>query len=77
MKNNQRRYSPLGDALFVINYGTPAKRKRIYESLGVMKSLIDTVDIKMSGVAAMPNNNKGVVMWKGFKYDAEIEEIIN
>lgn len=66
-----------GDALFVINYGTPAKRKRIYESLGITKSLIDTVDIKMSSVAAMPNNNKGVVMWKGFRYDAEIEEIIN
>lgn len=65
----------MGDALFVINYGTPAKRKRIYESLGVMKSLIDTVGIKMSSVAAVPNNNKGVVMWKGFRYDAEIEEI--
>lgn len=61
--------------MFVVNYGTPEKRRRIYESLGLKKSLIDTVKIKYHDGAASPNNNAGIVMWKGFRYDAEIEEI--
>lgn len=66
----------MGDALFVINYGEPWKRRRIYETLGIKKSLIDTVNIKFSGRAA-PNNNAGIIMWKGFRYDAEIEEVVS
>ena len=63
--------------LFFCKLWTPEKRRRIYESLGIKKSLIDTVKIKYNDGAASPNNNAGIVMWKGFRYDAEIEEIIN
>ena len=65
-----------GDALFVINYGTPKKRRRIYESLGPKRSVIDTLNIKFNDGAFAPNNNAGIVMWKGFKKDATLEEVI-
>lgn len=64
-----------GDALFSVNYGTPYKRLRIFQSLGIKKSVIDTVNIKFNDNVCAPNNNCGIVMWKGFKKDAVLQEL--
>ena len=58
-----------------MNYGTPEKRKRIYESLGIKKSVIDTIWIKYNSGTCGPNNNAGVIMWKGFKKDAQLIKV--
>ena len=64
-----------GDALAIINFGTPEKRLRIYETLGIKRSLINTKNITYNAGTAAPNNNAGVLLWKGFYKDAEINTI--
>lgn len=63
-----------GDTLPVIVWDTPDQRKRIYESLGPTRSIINTVEIKYNPKIG-PSNNAAVTLYKGFCEDPIIEEV--
>lgn len=63
-----------GDVLSVIAWETPQERKRIYETLGVKKSCIDTFKV-CCDKSIGPNNNLQIILYKGFSKPIELEEI--
>ena len=43
--------------------------------MGIKRSVINTKNITYNMGAAAPSNNAGVILWKGFCKDAELEVV--
>lgn len=63
-----------GDVLSSISWYNPKDRLRVYQALGPKKSLVDTIHIRYNTNIAQ-NNNKAVLLARGFKSDAVIERL--
>ena len=63
-----------GDVLSVITWSTAEMRKRIFETLGIKKSIIDTFDVAYNESIG-PNNNTAVLLYKGFNKPIKITKV--
>jgi len=63
-----------GDIYSIITWETPKYRKRILETLGVERVLIDTFKISHNADIG-PNNNSAVLLYKGFKNPIKLKKL--
>ena len=63
-----------GDVLSVITWSTAEMRKRIFETLGIKKSIIDTFDVAYNESIG-PNNNTAVLLYKGFNKPIKLTKV--
>lgn len=63
-----------GDVFSIITWETAEHRKRIFETLGVERVLIDTFRVSHNSDIG-PNNNGAVLLYKGFSKPIKLKKL--
>ena len=63
-----------GDVFSIISWETAEHRKRVFETLGVERVLIDTFRVSHNYDIG-PNNNSAVLLYKGFSKPIKLKKL--